>query len=93
MLTVIGKITARSEAIGKVRSQLTNLVEPSQKEAGCIHYSLYQDNDSSAVLFVYEKWKSKNDLDDHMQMAHFKQCFGEIEGLYDVEVHLLTEVS
>lgn len=93
MLTVVGKITAKGEAIGKVRSQLMGLVGHSRKEDGCIHYSLYQDNDHPTVLVVYEKWESKNALDVHMSMAHFKECFAPIEGLYDVEVHLLSEIS
>ena len=92
MLTVVGKITANGEAIQKVRSQLVGLVEPSRKERGCIHYSLYQDNDTPAVLFVYEKWQSKQDLDAHMQTAHFRECFSPIEGSFDVEVHLLSEL-
>jgi len=54
---------------------------------------LYQDNDHPTVLVVYEKWESKNALDVHMSMAHFKECFAPIEGLYDVEVHLLSEIS
>ncbi len=93
MLTVVGKITAKGEAIGKVRSQLMSLVGPSRKESGCVHYSLYQDNDNPAVLVVYEKWESKKALDVHMSTVHFKECFSAIEGSYHVEVHLLSELS
>jgi len=93
MLTVVGKITAKGTAIGKVRSQLVSLVEPSRKESGCIHYSLYQDKENPAVLVVYEKWESEKALADHMNTMHFKECFSTIEGSFDVEVHLLSELS
>jgi quinol monooxygenase YgiN len=92
MVTVVGKITAKGEAIGKVRTQLTSLVEPSRKERGCIHYSLYQDIDNPTTFLVYEKWENKSDLDTHMSTRNFKECFSAIEGLYKVEVHLLSEV-
>jgi quinol monooxygenase YgiN len=93
MLTVVGKITSKSEAIAKVRSQLMGLVEPSRKEIGCIRYSLYQDIDTPALLVVYEEWENKSTLDTHMSTTHFKECFSPIEGLYEVEVHLLSELS
>jgi quinol monooxygenase YgiN len=93
LLTVIAKITAKKEAVEKVAKQLTNLVPPTRKEQGCVQYSLYQDNDDPAVLMVYERWESKNDLDAHMNTKHFKECFAEIEGLFHIEVHLLTEKS
>jgi quinol monooxygenase YgiN len=93
MVTVVGKIAAKTGTIEKVKSQLMNLVEPSRGENGCFRYSLYQDIDDPAVLVVYENWESRNALDVHMSTAHFKECFSAIEGLYDVEVHILSELS
>jgi quinol monooxygenase YgiN len=91
MLTVIAKITAKNEAVETVAQQLANLVPPTRNEQGCIHYSLYQDNDDPAIFMVYEHWERKIDLDAHMSTKHFKECFATIEGLFQIEVHLLTE--
>jgi quinol monooxygenase YgiN len=93
MLTVIAKITAKKEAVEKVAKQLTELVPPTREEQGCIEYSLYQDNSDPTILMVYENWESKIDLDAHMNSKHFKECFAEIDGLFQIEVHLLTEKS
>lgn len=92
-LTVIARITAMKEETEKVAAQLTILVPPTRKEKGCLHYSLYQDNNDPSVFMVYENWASKVDLDAHMNTKHFKACFAEIEGLFHIEVHLLTEKS
>jgi quinol monooxygenase YgiN len=93
MLTVIAKITAKTEAVEAVAKQLAKLVPPTREEQGCIQYSLYQDNNNPAILMVYENWESKIDLDAHMNTKHFKECFAEIEGLFQIDVHLLTEKS
>lgn len=93
LLTVIAKIQAKNDTGDKVRAHLFNLVEPTRKEKGCVDYVLCQDNDNPSVFIFYENWESKTDLDAHMKSPHFKKCFAEIDGLFDIEVHLLTELS
>jgi quinol monooxygenase YgiN len=92
VLTVIANIKARNDAADKVRARLSKLVEPTRREKGCVEYTLYQDNDNPSVFIFYENWESQTDLDAHMKSPHFKECFAAIEGLFDIEVHLMSEV-
>jgi len=92
LLTVVATIKARNDTADKIRARLSRLVEPTRKEKGCVEYTLYQDNDNPSVFIFYENWESQTDLDAHMKSAHFKECFAAIEGMYDIEVHLMSEV-
>lgn len=92
VLTVIAKIEARNDTLDNVRAWLSRLVEPTRKEKGCVEYTLYQDNENPSVFIFFENWESPTDLDAHMKSAHFKECFAAIEGMFDLEVHRMSEV-
>lgn|GEM_PF-36356 len=59
----------QTKSLGKA---LTDLVEPTRQEAGCISYDLHQSLQDADSWFVYENWRSSADLDAHMQTAHIK---------------------
>ncbi len=42
------------------------LVAPSQQEAGCIRYELWQDNEDPTVFCMVEEWESDEHLDAHL---------------------------
>ena len=92
LLTVLATIKARNDTADKVRALLSRLVEPTRKEKGCVEYTLYQDNENPSVFIFFEHWESQADLDAHMKSAHFKECFAAIEGMFDLEVHRMSEV-
>lgn len=92
LLTIMAKIKAKQNAIEKVRVELLKLVEPTCKEKGCVDYILHQDLEEPSVIMLYENWESNADLDAHMNTKHFKDCFAEIDGLYELEVHRLTKL-
>ena len=92
LLTIMAKIKAKQNAIEKVREELLKLVEPTCKEKGCVDYILHQGREEPSVIMLYENWESNADLDAHMNTKHFKDCFAEIDGLYELEVHRLTKL-
>lgn len=92
-LTVIAKFKINNDSIDKVKSELLKMVEPTYKEKGCIDYIFYQDMEDRSVVLLYENWESKEDLDAHMKSKHFIDCIDNIKGLYDLEVHMLSQIS
>ncbi len=42
------------------------LVAPSQQEAGCIRYELWQDNEDPTIFAMVEEWESGEHLDAHL---------------------------
>ena len=80
-MRVVARVTARTETVAQVRSILSELVEPTRKESGCISYELLQ-NDSDPTDFTFvEEWESNGALDAHLGMPHFLKTVAAIEGL------------
>lgn len=92
-LTIIAKFRITTDAIEKVKHELLKMVEPTYKEKGCIDYIFYQDLEDQSTLLLYENWESSDDLNAHMNSKHFIDCFATIEGLYELEVHRLIQLS
>jgi len=71
-VTVIAQIKTKEGMEEKVCAELINLVAPTRSEEGCIVYDFYQSADSKSLFMFYECWKSKKDLDEHLQRPHIK---------------------
>jgi quinol monooxygenase YgiN len=69
-LTLIARLTAKSEASEDLGNGLRQLIVPTLSEEGAIGYVLHRDNDDANVWVLYETWRSQVDLD-----AHFKQPY------------------
>jgi quinol monooxygenase YgiN len=72
MLILIAQIDAKTGKEDLVADELTKLVEPSRAEEGCITYRPFRSTAPSTRFFVFEEWRSKEDLDTHTQTPHFR---------------------
>lgn len=94
ILTCIAKITAKAEHKDTVFAELTKLVAPTLQEPGCINYDMHTDINNEAVFMFYENWQSEQDLDNHLESSHIKQCFEVIGEMLDsVDVTRLAKTS
>ncbi len=92
-LTCIAKITAQEEHKEIVLSELTKIINPTQKENGCINYDLHIDNENDSIFIFHENWESEQDLNAHLESSHIKECFEVIGEMLDsVEISRLTKV-
>lgn len=78
-LTVIAQIKVKVGMEEKAREELLELIAPSRSEPGCIIYDLYQSADSKSLFMFYECWKSKRDLDEHLQKPYTKAFIEKTE--------------
>ena len=82
----------QSEALG---AALAALVEPTRGEAGCLNYDLHQSLENAEIWFVYESWRSMQDLDSHMKSAHLRPFLTAaptlVEG--DIDLRRFTMIS
>jgi quinol monooxygenase YgiN len=69
-VTVMAKVEARPEHIEQVKEECLALVTPSRREEGCLTYDLYQAEDDPAVFLFYESWRSREDLERHLESPH-----------------------
>jgi len=94
ILTCIAKIRAQEEHKEIVLSELTKIINPTQKENGCINYDLHIDNENDSIFIFHENWESEQDLNAHLESSHIKECFEVIGEMLDsVEISRLTKVS
>jgi quinol monooxygenase YgiN len=82
-LTVVARMKARAGKEEEVKKELFGLIGPTRSEPGCINYDLHQALDDPSVFMFYENWRSKGDLDNHMETQHFRTWVEKAEGLLD----------
>ena len=63
MLTSLAFFRAKSGQTKSLGKALTDLVDPTRQEAGCISYDVHQSLQDSDSWFVYENWRSSSDPD------------------------------
>ena len=91
-LIVAAKMVAKPGKADALRSTLMGLIEPTRAEAGCIQYDLHEEQGNPGSFLFFEKWTSKQALDEHLATPYLKGLFtvapdlieGEpLIGLYD----------
>jgi quinol monooxygenase YgiN len=75
-LTVVATFVAKPGKENHLQEELLARIEPTRKEAGCIGYDLHQAIDNPATFIFLESWKSKEDLDQHLQMPYLQSLLG-----------------
>ena len=92
-VTVVAKVTAKTDFIEAVKVELLKMIAPTRKEDGCMEYRLHQDNDNPAVFVFYENWRDISYLEQHMNSQHFKAYIAAVSDLIaDKIVHKMTEI-
>ena len=76
---VIARITAKPGTEDRVKSVLSNLVEPTRHESGCLNYELLQNSENAAEFVLLEEWENTAALDNHTNAPHTKQAESEVE--------------
>lgn len=83
-LTVLALIKAKKGMEDMVRQELLSLVDPTRREPGCISYDLHQAPDDKSFFVFYENWKSRENLDRHLEMPYLK-------AFREKDVHILAK--
>jgi quinol monooxygenase YgiN len=93
-VTIVAKVTAKSDKIEAVRAELLKMIAPTRREEGCIEYRLHQDNDDPAVFLFYENWQSPACVEQHMNSPHFKEYVAAVGNLIEGKtVNKMTEIG
>lgn len=71
-VTVVATFHARPGKEAELRTALIGLVAPTHKESGCVNYDLHVAPDDPAKFLFHENWKTKADLDAHLQKPHIQ---------------------
>jgi len=79
-LTIVGKITAKTDKIDFIKEELVKLIDTTRAEEGCIQYDLHQDNDHPEIFLFFENWENRELWQKHMNNDHLKNYIKVTEG-------------
>lgn len=83
MVNIVAQFFIQEGKLEEALKVITELVEKTRQEAGCIKYEVYQDDKDSNHLILLEEWESQAILDKHSASDHFKALvpkIGELSG-------------
>lgn len=94
-VTVIARAKARPGMEERLAEAAGTLISPTRDEEGCMNYDLHQSVEGPTEILFYENWRSKADLDRHLQTEHIKQVLDQLPELSEngVEITLYRMVS
>lgn len=72
LLIVAARMTAKPGKEDELRATLMGLIEPTRAEAGCVQYDLHEEQGKPGSFLFFEKWTSKQALDEHLAMPYLK---------------------
>jgi quinol monooxygenase YgiN len=72
-LTVLARFRAKMGMEAEVLRAITSLIAPTKAEEGCVNYDLHRAQDNPALFFLYETWRSRQDLDDHLATPYLRE--------------------
>jgi len=87
-LTVLARIKAKAGREEDVLREILSLIEPTRSEDGCINYDLHRAQDDPALFCLYENWRSRRDLDEHLATPYLQAFLGKAPDLLAEPVDL-----
>lgn len=81
IVSVVARFIAKADKVEEVKQILSDFVEPTRLEKGCIRYDLMQNADDASDFTFYEEWESIEDLFAHSKSEHLIVGKQKLEGL------------
>ncbi len=78
-IRIVARVVASSDSVSQVRTILSDLVEPTRKEAGCISYELLQNQTDHTDFTFVEEWTSDAAIDAHLTTKHIADALTKRE--------------
>jgi len=84
IINLYGFLRPKTGCENELRTSLLALVQPTRKEEGSLVYNIHEEKDGS--FFIYEIWRSQEDLNKHWQQSYLKDFMSKIENLLDGKI-------
>jgi len=72
---VVFKLTAKEGQEEVIRQTMEQILAPTRAEPGNVTFDLHQDADDPRTFFLYERWRSVDDLADHLHAPYIQEAF------------------
>jgi quinol monooxygenase YgiN len=95
MINLDGRVTIRPSAREAFLKAVAAVIPASRQDAGCLHYSCYEDLAAPNSFLFYEEWVDEIALDRHLAQPHTQAFFATAMASWVqpavVTVHTITE--
>jgi quinol monooxygenase YgiN len=93
--TLIAFLHAKPEKRDELLDILKSFVEPSRSESACVDYHLHVSDDDRNLFIFYENWRTRKELDEHLQTPILTEFWSRRLDLLekDVEIKFMTMLS
>ncbi|WP_444920709.1 putative quinol monooxygenase [Microbulbifer sp. CnH-101-G] len=71
-LFIIAKIFPKTEFFAQAKQAILSIVQNTLEEEGCLQFAVHEDGE---CLFLYEEWRSQEDLEKHYTMPYIAPIF------------------
>lgn len=85
MIIVTVKASPKSEHKQDFLEVFNEVSKIVYQEEGCIEYEIYQKDENSNKLFLFERWESQAALDAHLKTKHMQEFFSKTGSWFDTE--------
>ncbi|HEM8291611.1 putative quinol monooxygenase [Providencia vermicola] len=93
-IRIVATIIAKDNEVEFVKLATKSLVEPSNRDEGCLQYELHQDNANPNTFIFFEIWKDQQSLDKHNATQHLQDVIKRIEDKIDLlDVKLISKIA
>jgi quinol monooxygenase YgiN len=94
-VTVVALFVAKPGKEEAVRRAIEAVIAPTRAESGCINYDLHQSTEDPSIFMLYENWKSKKELDEHLAMPYLKELLAKADDLLakPIDINLYRMIS
>ena len=84
-IRVVAKVIAKPDSVIQVCSILSDLLEPTRRESGCICYELLQNRIDPTDFTFVEDWETDAAIDAHLTTNHISDALAKLPGLISGE--------
>jgi len=86
MIVSHGKFVIKPEQVDRALELLTDMVEHTLKEPGCIHYDYYVSIHTPNVIMLFQEWESIESINQHFLTPHMNEFLQVLPELLESEV-------
>ncbi len=85
-ITIVCFIKAKKKTKQQVRMELTNLAQMTRKESGNINYDIHVSAEDGCLFIIYENWRDRAALDNHMNQPYLKDFLARQGELLEIPI-------
>lgn len=93
-IRIVATVIAKNNELEFVKAAVKSIVEPSNRDEGCIQYELHQDHNDLNTFVFFERWRDQESLVKHNQTLHLKEFIERIKDKVDLlDVKLIRKIA